>query len=352
MTRGRTKIGIIIGIAMLVVTATVASGCNTTLSTNPHAQNRGWLYVGGTGFGNYSTIQEAIDASSNGDTIFVYNKTYNENVDTKLKKITLMGENKETTVIQGVTVDPVVKIGTSDVTLTGFTLIGGVNVVVVQVASLAQNVQIANNIIEDGAYGISLGLTSSNNYIQNNVIMNCEYIGLQLETSSYNLIQYNTIDSNSGQGISLSLSSNHNSLKNNSIINNGKEGILINGVGSTENTIKGNNISGNEVNIRFSGAGSNTITNNIIQGSLREGVLLATSKENTITMNNFIDNSRQATFKLSSRNTWDENYWSNWIGFKLTKPLFQKLPKVILGFLGIAFDRHPAQEPYNITVMI
>lgn len=30
------------------------------------------LYVGGSGFGNHSTIQEAIDKADSGDTIFVY----------------------------------------------------------------------------------------------------------------------------------------------------------------------------------------------------------------------------------------------------------------------------------------
>ena len=35
------------------------------------------LYVGGTGSGNYSCINDAINNTSNGDTVFVYNGTYN-----------------------------------------------------------------------------------------------------------------------------------------------------------------------------------------------------------------------------------------------------------------------------------
>ena len=38
------------------------------------------LYVGGNGPNNYTKIQDAIDDASNGDTIFVYNGTYYENV--------------------------------------------------------------------------------------------------------------------------------------------------------------------------------------------------------------------------------------------------------------------------------
>jgi hypothetical protein len=35
-----------------------------------------WLYVGGSGPGNYTKIQDAIDNASNGDTVFVFNGTY------------------------------------------------------------------------------------------------------------------------------------------------------------------------------------------------------------------------------------------------------------------------------------
>ena len=38
------------------------------------------LYVGGSGPGNYSTIQAAIDNASDGETIFVFQGTYHENV--------------------------------------------------------------------------------------------------------------------------------------------------------------------------------------------------------------------------------------------------------------------------------
>jgi parallel beta-helix repeat protein len=77
-----------------------------------------------------------------------------------------------------------------------------------------------------------------------------------------------------GQGIELFLSSSHNSILNNSIINNAKEAILVGGITSTENTIVGNNISHNQIGVRFTSAGSNTIKNNNIQESSMKGVLL------------------------------------------------------------------------------
>ena len=38
------------------------------------------LYVGGAGPGNHTTIQSALDAASDGDTVFVYSGTYTENI--------------------------------------------------------------------------------------------------------------------------------------------------------------------------------------------------------------------------------------------------------------------------------
>ena len=38
--------------------------------------NDNTLYVGGSGEGNYTKIQDAIDDASDGDIVFVYNGTY------------------------------------------------------------------------------------------------------------------------------------------------------------------------------------------------------------------------------------------------------------------------------------
>lgn len=59
-----------------------------------------WLYVGGTGPGNYTTIQDAINASDTGDTIFVYNGVYMEHVSVGAKdSLTLTGEDRASTII-------------------------------------------------------------------------------------------------------------------------------------------------------------------------------------------------------------------------------------------------------------
>lgn len=81
------------------------------------------LYVGGSGPGNYSSIQDAIDNASDGDTVFVYNGTYQEERITIDKAIMLLGENKSTTYIDGYYSDGITILVTScDVTIREFTL--------------------------------------------------------------------------------------------------------------------------------------------------------------------------------------------------------------------------------------
>lgn len=340
-------------IAMVLCIGASAVTANASIvPQDPHPLNRGWLYVGGSGPGNYTTIQAAINNASNGDIIFVYNNTYVENVDTKLKKITLLGEDRDTTIIQGVSTAPVVRIGVSDTTISGFTIIGTPTEINIQVATLSENVFITNNLIKEAGYGISLAVTTSKVTISGNTIINNAFNGISGQTTTYNVIKENIIENNVEQGISLSLGSHHNSIFNNSIKNNGKEGILIDGLTSTDSTISGNDLAGNQIGIRLSKTGSIKIQSNNIQDSTMEGLLIQTSNENTIEKNNFIDNKRQATFKVSSRNIWDANYWSNWIGFKLSAPIFQNFPKFIIGGLRINTDKNPAKTPYNITVVL
>ena len=82
------------------------------------------LYVGGSGDGNYTKIQDAINDASEGDTVFVYDDSspYIENL-TINKGITLLGEDKETTIIDGLKlIYNIIFISADWVTITGFTI--------------------------------------------------------------------------------------------------------------------------------------------------------------------------------------------------------------------------------------
>jgi parallel beta-helix repeat protein len=82
-----------------------------------------WLYVGGSGPGNYTTIQSAINAANTGDTVFVYSGTYYGHVNIN-KTINLIGEEKNSTVIIGY-VAYTLSFNSDWVNMNGFTIQNG-----------------------------------------------------------------------------------------------------------------------------------------------------------------------------------------------------------------------------------
>jgi len=71
---------------------------------------------------DYPTIQEAIDHANPGDTIIVLAGTYHENLYVD-KSVTLMGENRDTTIIDGAAGWCAIEVNSSGVTITGFTVV-------------------------------------------------------------------------------------------------------------------------------------------------------------------------------------------------------------------------------------
>jgi hypothetical protein len=74
---------------------------NESLNNSPNSRGN-WIYVGGSGPGNYTSIQNAINQANNGDNIYVYDDSspYYENLYID-KSISLIGENKDSTIIDG-----------------------------------------------------------------------------------------------------------------------------------------------------------------------------------------------------------------------------------------------------------
>ena len=81
------------------------------------------IYVDDDGGADYNSIQEAIDAAESQDTIFVYNGTYYENI-VITKNITLLGEDKKTTIIDGYNdeFNLIIHISADNVNINGFTI--------------------------------------------------------------------------------------------------------------------------------------------------------------------------------------------------------------------------------------
>ena len=135
----------------------------------PSTLSRGkTLYVGGTGDGNYTKIQDAINDTIDGDTVFVYNGTYYENVVVD-KSIQLIGEDKNTTIIDGGGNDDVVHVSADNVKISGFTIQNSSNFVGIKINSNYNC--ISNNIFTNNGCGIAF-YSSSNNIIIENTFTN------------------------------------------------------------------------------------------------------------------------------------------------------------------------------------
>ncbi len=180
------------------------------------------LYVGGIGPGNYSKIKYAIENSSDGDTIFVYNGTYVENLIID-KSIDLIGEGKENTIIDGGKKDHVVIIAADNVSVKNFYINNSRSFgsqAGIKIYAERRNITIDNNIIIDNLIGISVGqadyykriyfVNITNNLIyynrygillfegENSRILNNSFINCGIFISSGaprdNIIQDNTIN--------------------------------------------------------------------------------------------------------------------------------------------------------------
>jgi len=160
--------------------------------------NGNTLYVGGSGEGNYTSIQEAINDASDGDTVFVYNGTYFE--DLKINtSIVLQGEDKESTIIHGGgfgSGDGVVLVSADNVEITGFSVRNSCPYWPGSGIRLHSNEQciVTDNIISDCFLGISTLITSSAT-ISMNTVSDTEF-GIYVQGSKRNIITRNTIQNN------------------------------------------------------------------------------------------------------------------------------------------------------------
>ncbi|KYK26414.1 hypothetical protein AYK20_08935 [Thermoplasmatales archaeon SG8-52-1] len=193
------------------------------------------LYVGGTDFGNYTKIQDAIDNSSNNDTIYVFGKIYNENIVIN-KSINLVGSDKNSTIIRGNNSLYIIFIKSSWVNITGFTIKSGkmgiyasgtnysFNNISDNIFEESKNNLIKNNKFSDDNKAIVLNRWADNNLIFNNNLTD-NFIGISLYSSFKNQIDKNHI-SNCTNGVYLSYSTN-NTIAKNTIDSSHKNGIYL-----------------------------------------------------------------------------------------------------------------------------
>ena len=142
---------------------------------------------------DYPTIQEAINAASDGDTVFVRSGTYYENVIVN-KSVSLFGENPDTTTIDGSAGGATtIEVVESNVDIIAFTVQGaggwthGIRLYYVTNCNV-----LGNNIAGSFDHGLLLIGSSNNRISRNNVT--AYWFGIYLSMSSSNLLESNNIN--------------------------------------------------------------------------------------------------------------------------------------------------------------
>jgi len=213
----------------------------------------------------YQNITSALEHVADGDTVFVYNGTYYENIVVD-KGVSLVGEDRDSTIVDGNGIGKVISINADNVNIKGFTIKGS--------GMLAFD------------SGIFARAFSGNEISHNTITTNTD--GIHFELSSGNVISGNIISSNNNHGIFLGMSSN---------------------------LVSGNTITNNDKGIDLFMSSGNVISGNIISSNNKGISLDSTSGGNIIYHNNF-NNTDQVESK--STNSWDYdnegNYWSDYNG--------------------------------------
>ncbi len=199
---------------LLIVEGNVVSGLRTNSIHQP--LSRSWLYVGGSGPGNYTKIQDAIDDAQQGDIIFVYDDSspYMENLFIG-KSIQLIGENKRTTIINSSDQETIWSFDYDNISIEGFTLLNSCT-------------------FTEETYGISLDF-AENFTLTDTIISGCRW------------------------GIELAYC--HNCSITNNEIREGTTGIELYHVDTS--TLSENQLRDNEYGIELNNARTNTISDNV-----------------------------------------------------------------------------------------
>lgn len=362
------KKSIIVGIILLFIGICIIPGIAQKIEKSyEQSSENNWLYVGGTGPGNYSTIQDAIDNSSDGDTVFVYSGTYIESLMIN-KTIHLLGEEKNNTILlrNNSGEESLMTITANRTVISGFTCelariysIHGIEVT-------GYNNTISNNIIKNCSGGGGIVLKLSYNIISNNTLTKGQYSeGIVLYGATYNIIENNTIKNADYCGILLFRNADSNIIKNNFLLHCGV-GIEFY-AGNNDNIVSNNVISDNAYGLWFYTSDENYIFKNDIINNSEYGVYLFISLKyfvpsnwNRFYCNNFINNGLNAYDECL--NIWWKfslghcigNYWDDYIGLQYPRVVdFNNdgtgfLHKRIPGNDRFGADWFPLMEPYGI----
>jgi parallel beta-helix repeat protein len=242
---------------------------------------------------DYPTIQDAINAASEGSIVQVERGIYDPVIINK--SLSIIGESVDNTIIDGKGTGAVIRITADNVYIRNFKIQNGN--IGVNISDSKRNV-VMSNVITNNDCGVFLS-NCTESTIVGNVIRDNNY-GISLDTSNGNTITRNTASRNL-YGIDLRYCQN-NTVDCNDLASNANDGL------------------------RLYHCDRNFVKRNIMRLNGGNGVYLQHSFDNVIFHNNF-DNNTNQVYQYDSSNTWfsyversvqheypEGNYWSDYAG--------------------------------------
>ena len=304
--------------------------------------------------GNYSKIQDAVNAAQPGDTIYVDAGTYNENVIVKKSNITIIGHDSSDTILLGNVTGTGFRIQASNVVLNGFKVRNFDTGIYVTGAGNS----VTGNYVTDGKFGIWLN-SAYDGLVSKNYVIDCEH-NLRLSYSTNNTLTENTmqgyasynfglfgssiehyfqsidasntvndkpiryitnaenLDINPGTypdlGVLLVINSSKITVKDITVSNN-LAAILFAYVSMS--TIKNVNLVNNKIGIELFKSPNVAILNSHIEGNMYHGIISQDSPQGTISGNNIIRNTDGIYMSSNSSIIQQNTIQGNEVAFRL-----------------------------------
>ena len=325
---------------------------------------------------DYPTIAAAIGNATDGDTIFVKKGTYNTlNESLQINKpIQLIGEDRDTTIIDGNHAGNIVEVTANNVEISGFTIQNsGSRETGIQVKT-CKGSRITNNVIKNNFGGLVLDHCSNILISENKIQSNFGTPNIFISNSSYVTFSKNYVANNAGEALVVYHCSDSTVAENQIVTNGFSNGAL--GLGAVVSNSRGitvsmNNITGNAQGLGLveshannifrnyvrsnsfgiglsTGTTDNSIYENNIQSN-NHGIDVHEASNNRVYHNNFTSNTVQISFWLSTEiNIWDNgdvgNYWSDYNGTDANGDGIGDSQYVIN---ANNTDRYPLMTPFN-----
>lgn len=301
---------------------------------------------------DYSIIQMAINVANPGDTVYVRAGTYYENI-TIGKSLTLQGEDRETTIIDGGGTGNVIYVTAHNVTISGLKIINGLNGIFLPIHGYISHLTVRDAIIDSNEdYGIN-----------------------EMHTGGYWLIEDCIISNNGSYGLGRAHQFHYSTIRDCEVFGNGGTGLMFgwgNGTLIANNKVHHNgggihfdsmSYSVAEKNLVYSNGGGicfgyvcyrNTFRENIIYHNNGVGLIDGKySRYNRIYHNDIVCNDPQVSNRsVYNIDIWDNgypsggNYWSDYTGVDLNNDGIGDTPYWVPSG---AKDNYPLMRPWNMV---